>query len=291
MKNDTKSFLVDDDEKVSLAKRPTRIDGPDISKDVYAAILSEQAARLEALHERLFRSGRHAVLVVLQGMDTAGKDGAIKHVMSGVNPQGCKVVSFKQPTPEELRHDFLWRCSRQLPERGFIGVFNRSYYEEVLITRVHPELLEPEGVEVKKNGLEDLFEERYHDIRGFERHLCANGTKIIKIFLHISKDEQKKRLLKRLDDPEKTWKASPSDAVERQYWKDYQRAYELALAATSRRRAPWHIVPADDKWTARLCVSQILIEALESLPLEPPPPTPERLEELKIIRAQLEQNN
>lgn len=288
MKIDIEAFRVAKDEKLSLAKRSTRIDGPELPRESYTREIADHAARLEALHERLFRAGSHAVLLILQGMDTAGKDGAIKHVMTGVNPQGCRVVSFKPPTPEELRHDFLWRSACQLPARGAIGVFNRSYYEEVLVTRVHPEMLAPEAIDPDKADLDELFEERYRSIRAFERHLTENGTRIVKVFLHISKDEQRKRLLKRLDDPEKTWKASTSDVRERKFWKEHQRAYELALGATSHARAPWHVVPADDKWAARLAVSQILIEALDALALKPPPSGASRTRELADIRRQLD---
>ena len=288
MKSDIKAFRVDEDEKLSLARRPTRIDAPDLPKESYARDVAGHVASLESLQERLYRAGTHAVLLILQGMDTAGKDGAIKHVMTGVNPQGCKVVSFKPPTPVELRHDFLWRAACQLPERGEIGVFNRSLYEEVLVTRVHPEMLAPEAIDPEKVDLEALFKERYHSIRAFERHLSENGTCIVKVFLHISKEEQRKRLLRRLDDPEKTWKASASDGRERNFWKEHQRAYELALAGTSHARAPWYVVPADDKWAARLAVSQILIDALDGLPLKPAAPSSIRTKELSELRKQLE---
>jgi PPK2 family polyphosphate:nucleotide phosphotransferase len=208
--------------------------------------------------------------------------------MTGVNPQGCRVVSFKTPTHLESRHDFLWREVAELPERGAIGVFNRSYYEAVLITRVHPELLAAEGLETSSGKLDALFEERYHSIRALERHLTANGTRIVKIFLHISKDEQRRRLLQRLDSAEKAWKASRSDVEERKFWKDYQRAYEIALSETSRAASPWHVVPADDKPNARLFVSRIIIDALEALPLDMPPPDDARKRELGEIRAALE---
>ena len=218
--------------------------------------LAKHVERLSKLQEHLYRSGRYALLIVLQGMDTAGKDGAIAHVMSGVNPQGCKVVAFKAPTATEAAHDFLWREARSCPSAAMIGVFNRSYYEPVLVTRVHPELLRQEGVLDAEGGHKKLWAERLHSIRAFERHLHANGTRFVKIYLHLSKDEQLRRLLQRLDDPDKTWKASHADAEERGYWRDYMRAYEHALTETSVDDAPWHVVPADDKPNARLIVSQ-----------------------------------
>ena len=288
MKIDIKSLRVAKDEKVSLAKRPTRVDPVYASKGEYEERIASHAAELRDLHERLYASGRHALLIVLQGMDTAGKDGAIKHMMTGVNPQGCKVVGFKTPTPEEARHDFLWRAERELPERGAIGVFNRSYYEAVLIERVHPELLATEGLSPRASDLDALWKERLRSIRAFERHLSANATRVVKIFLHISREEQRRRLLERLDEPEKTWKASRADVEERKFWREYQRAYELALGGTSVKTAPWHIVPADDKKNARLFVSRIVIEALAALPLTPPPPSAARKAELKEIRAALE---
>ena len=287
MKIDVGPLEVEEDEKVSLADRPT--DGRALydSKAEYEDTLADHAERLAALQERLYVAGTHALLIVLQGMDSAGKDGAIKHVMSGVNPQGVKVVAFKTPTPLEARHDFLWRASRELPERGEIAVFNRSYYEAVLIERVHPQFLQSEGVVVAPERLEKLWDQRMRSIRDFEKHLTANGTEIVKVFLHISKDEQRKRLLARVDDPEKAWKASANDAHERKFWKDYRRVYEAMLGATSVKRAPWHVAPADDKKNARLYVSQLVIEALERLPLDPPPLTAARKKEIEEIRAAL----
>ncbi len=240
------------------------------------------------MQENLYRSAGYALLLVLQGMDTAGKDGAISHVMSGVNPQGCKVVSFKEPTSTELAHDFLWRCVRELPERGIIGVFNRSYYEPVLVVRVHPELLRKEGVFDPEGDLHTLWAERYRSIRDFERHLHVNRTRFVKIFLHVSKEEQLRRLLRRLETPDKSWKLSRADALEREYWKDYIDAYERALSETSAADAPWWIVPADDKPNARLIVSQIVIDTLKDLNLTPPPVDAERKRELKEIGKLLE---
>jgi PPK2 family polyphosphate:nucleotide phosphotransferase len=287
MKIDVSPYRVAEGDRVDLAKRPTKVEPLCDSKEDYAASLAKHVEKLGKLQEHLYRSGRYALLIVLQGMDTAGKDGAIAHVMSGVNPQGCKVVAFKTPSATEATHDFLWRESRELPERGLIGVFNRSYYEPVLVTRVHPELLRQEGILDAEGGHKKLWAERLHSIRAFERHLHANGTRFVKIYLHLSKEEQLRRLLQRLDDPDKTWKASPADAEERGYWRDYMRAYEHALAATSVAEAPWHVVPADDKQNARLIVSQIVIDALDGLELAPPPIDAARRRELKAIRAKL----
>ena len=287
MKIDVDPFRIAEGEKAHLAKRPTEVEPFYGSKGDYADILSDHVKRLSKLQEHLHRSGRYALLIVLQGMDTAGKDGAISHVMSGVNPQGCRVVSFKAPSAIERAHDFLWRETIALPERGEIGVFNRSYYEPVLVTRVHPELLREEGIADVEGDLKDLWAERLHSIRAFERHLHANGTRFVKIFLHLSKKEQLRRLLARLDDPDKTWKASRADAEERQRWDDYAHAYERALTATSVDQAPWHVVPADDKPNARLIVSQLVINALEALKLTPPPIDAARRRELDEIRAML----
>ena len=287
MKIDVEPFRIPEGKKAALDKRPTKVKPFYDSKADYTAALGEHGKRLHKLQEHLHRSSRYALLIVLQGMDTAGKDGAISHVMSGVNPQGCKVVSFKTPTSSEAAHDFLWRETCALPERGEIGVFNRSYYEPVLVTRVHPELLRQEGVPESEGGHKKLWAERLRSIRAFERHLHANSTRFVKIYLHLSKDEQLRRLLQRLDDSDKTWKASPADAEERGYWRDYMRAYEHALTETSVDDAPWHVVPADDKPNARLIVSQLVIDALEALPLTPPPIDAARRRELDEIRAKL----
>jgi PPK2 family polyphosphate:nucleotide phosphotransferase len=287
MKIDVGSYRVAEGEPADLAQRPTKIEPLYDSKEDYAASLAKHVEKLGRLQEHLYRSGRFALLVVLQGMDTAGKDGAIAHVMSGVNPQGCKIVSFKPPTATEAAHDFLWRESRELPERGIIGVFNRSYYEPVLVTRVRPELLREEGVFETEGGHKALWAERLHSIRAFERHLHANATRFVKIYLHLSKDEQLRRLLQRLDDPDKTWKASLADVEDRGRWRDYIRAYEQALTETSVAAAPWHVVPADDKHNARLIVSQIVIDAIDALALTPPPIDAARRRELKAIRAKL----
>jgi PPK2 family polyphosphate:nucleotide phosphotransferase len=226
-------------------------------------------------------------LVIFQAMDAAGKDGAIKHVMSGVNPQGCQVFSFKHPSIEELEHDFLWRTTRSLPERGRIGIFNRSYYEEVLIVRVHPEILSSQRLPEESLERKTVWEDRYQSIVDLENHLHRNGTRIIKFFLHISKEEQKKRLLKRIDDPEKNWKVAAGDVTERALWNDYMKAYEDCLAATSTRRSPWYIIPADDKKTARLIVSSVILDTMRSLEMTFPKPDAERKKELQAIRKAL----
>ena len=287
MKIDVESLKVAQGEKLSLADRPTTVAPLYDEKSVYADELDDHAKQLEKRHERLYANGRHALLVVLQGMDTAGKDGAIKHTLRGVNPQGCRVASFKAPTPTELRHDFLWRHQPELPERGAMAIFNRSYYEAVLVERVHPKLLANEGIDLPKD-LDAFFGDRLRAIREFEQHLTDSETKIVKIFLHISKDEQKRRLLARLDDEDKNWKASMSDVEERGYWKEYVRAYEEMLPATSVEAAPWYVVAGDDKKNARLFVSQILIEAMDALPIEIPKPDAARKKELKEIRQRLE---
>jgi PPK2 family polyphosphate:nucleotide phosphotransferase len=256
-------------------------------KERALAILEENLAGLAQAQELLYADGRYAVLVVLQAMDAAGKDGIIKHVMSGVNPQGCQVFSFKKPSAEELSHNFLWRCMRCLPERGRIGIFNRSYYEDVLVVKVHPELLEGQRLPPGKRG-KAFWEARYEDINTFERHLARNGTVILKFFLHVSKKEQKRRFLERLDRPEKHWKFSASDLAERAYWDDYQAAYEEALSATSTKWAPWYVVPADHKWVTRTVVADLLTSAMQGLGLRYPEVTDEQRRALARAREQLE---
>lgn len=244
---------------------------------------------LDAAQRLLYAADRWAMLVVLQGVDAAGKDGTIRHVMSGVNPQGCQVVSFKEPSSLELRHTFLWRCGAALPERGRIGIFNRSHYEEVIVVRVHPELLDAQrlpprpGVDAGR-----LWEERFEDINGFERHLSRNGTRLIKCFLHVSRDEQRRRLLQRLEDPAKQWKFSPSDLAEHERYADYQAAYEEAITATSTSWAPWHVVPADHKPTMRALVGGIIVHEIERLHLEVPVPVPEDRPRIDAARRALE---
>jgi PPK2 family polyphosphate:nucleotide phosphotransferase len=249
-------------------------------------LLEDGVAHLARLQEKLYAQGRWSLLLVFQAMDAAGKDSAIEHVMSGVNPQGCQVFSFKAPSADELAHDFLWRCAKALPERGRIGIFNRSHYEEVIAVRVHPELLAAQRLPAPLVG-RDLWDERCQDIRGFERHLARNGTVIRKFFLHVSKKEQKKRLLERLEDPDKHWKFSASDLEQRALWKRYMDAYEAAIRATATPYAPWYAVPADNKWYTRMVVAAAIVEALENLELEFPAPTPEQEKALEAARKAL----
>src|SRR5579863_10092451 len=259
-------FRVREGAKVNLGKWPTRVDPVYGTDEEYQDLLRKHVKALSAQQELLYASDRHAILLIFQAMDAAGKDGAIRHVMSGVNPQGCQVYSFKHPSAAELKHDFLWRTSRDLPERGHIGIFNRSYYEEVLIARVHPEVLRgeklPDGLITK-----DIWEERFEDIRCFERHMARSGTVIRKFFLHLSKKEQKRRFLARLDEPEKNWKFSAADIREREYWDDYQKAFEEMIRTTSSEDAPWYVVPADNKWFTHLVVSAAIVETLDGLGL------------------------
>ena len=274
-------------EKVKLGKWPTLVKPICKSKQGYQELLEGHIAELSALQQLHYASNRHALLLIFQGMDSAGKDGAIRHVMSGVDPQGCEVFSFKQPSAEELEHDFLWRTTCRLPERGRIGIFNRSYYEEVLIVRVHPEILRSQGLSENLRDEKTFWKERYRSIVDLENHLHRNGTRIIKFFLHLSKAEQRKRFLERIDEPDKNWKFSVADIHERKYWKDYLKAYEACLTATSTHHAPWHVVPADDKENARLIVSQIVLDALNELKMAYPKTTAKRRRELKSIRKKL----
>jgi PPK2 family polyphosphate:nucleotide phosphotransferase len=249
-------------------------------------VLAMGVRALANLQDKLYAQDRWALLLIFQAMDAAGKDGAIKHVMSGVNPQGCQVFSFKAPTSEELDHDYLWRCTKCLPERGRIGVFNRSYYEETLVVRVHPELLEAQKLPPALVG-KDVWKERYQDIRGFERYLSRNGILIRKFFLHVSKGEQKRRFLERLDRPEKNWKFSAGDAKEREHWGEYMEAYEETIRATASKQAPWYVVPADHKWFTRLVVAAAVIDALDSLKLEYPRVGKEQRKQLAVARKAL----
>jgi PPK2 family polyphosphate:nucleotide phosphotransferase len=260
--------------------------GKEAIKDRARVILDQNLADLAEAQDLLYADDRHAVLIVLQAMDAAGKDGTIKHVMSGVNPQGCQVFSFKKPSAEDLDHNFLWRYMRCLPERGRIGIFNRSYYEDVLVVKVHPELLDQQKLPAGKRG-KSFWEARYEDINAFERHLVRNGTVILKFFLHVSKKEQKRRFLERLDNPEKHWKFSASDMAERAFWSKYQDAYENALSVTSTKWAPWYIVPADKKWVTRAVVADILTTAIRSLDLRYPEVTAEQRQALAEARKQL----
>ena len=282
-----RDFRVDEDAKVRLERWPTRIEPYYRSGEEYEQLLAEHHGELRELQDKHYAFNRYALLVIFQGMDTAGKDGAIKHVMSGLNPQGCQVVSFKQPSTAELEHDFLWRAALALPARGRIGIFNRSYYEEVLIVRVHPEILAKEELPDELITDKDIWEERYRSIRHFERHLHANGTRIVKLFLHLSKQEQRERFLARIDDAEKNWKFSLGDIEERKHWREYMQAYEACLAATSTKHAPWYVVPADDKRNARLIVSAIVLQAFKRLGVRYPNLTPERKRELRAIRRKL----
>jgi PPK2 family polyphosphate:nucleotide phosphotransferase len=285
MKINPRDYQVREGEKVSLKKWPTKVAAVYGSKEEYQRLLAEHIEQLSAQQDVLYASNSYAVLLIFQAMDAAGKDGAIKHVMSGVNPQGCQVFSFKHPSATELQHDFLWRTTRDLPERGRIGIFNRSYYEEVLIARVHPEILVGEGVAAADTGT--IWRERYRSILGMERHLHLNGTRIIKFFLHLSKEEQRRRFLQRIDNPEKNWKFSAADLEERKFWKDYMKAYEKCLGATSTNEAPWYVVPADDKENTRLIVSRIVVETLAELKMTYPKTSAKRRRELQVIRGQL----
>jgi PPK2 family polyphosphate:nucleotide phosphotransferase len=287
MKLNSKDYRVREGDEVNLKKWPTIVDPAYESKEHYHKILAEHVAELSSQQQLLYASSRYAVLLIFQAMDAAGKDGAIRHVMSGVNPQGCQVYSFKHPSPTELQHDFLWRTTRDLPERGRIGIFNRSYYEEVLVVRVHPEILRSEGLPDAPHDEKAVWQDRYRSITGLERHLNGNGTRIIKFYLHLSQEEQRKRFLQRIDEPEKNWKFSQADIEERKFWKEYMKAYEDCLSATSTRYAPWYVVPADDKENARLIVSQIVLDTFKGLKMSYPKTTDERRQELLEIRKQL----
>ena len=287
MKINAKEFQVREGDDVDLDKWPTHVKPVYSSKDDYKAILEDHVAQLSDLQRMHYASNRYAILLIFQAMDAAGKDGAIRHVMSGVNPQGCQVFSFKHPSPVELQHDFLWRTTRDLPERGRIGIFNRSYYEEVLIVRVHHDILGSEGVPETPRNDKTIWHDRYRSIVDLERHLHCNGTRIVKFFLHLSKDEQRKRFLSRIDEAEKNWKFSMADIEERKFWNDYMRAYEKCLSTTSTDDLPWYIVPADDKENARLIVSQIVVDTLKGLKMSYPETTKKRHEELLEIRKQL----
>jgi PPK2 family polyphosphate:nucleotide phosphotransferase len=287
MKINSKDFRVRPGEKVKLREWPTRVKPICRTKKRYQKLLRDHVAQLTVLQRLHYASDRYALLLIFQGMDAGGKDGAIRHVMSGVNPQGCEVFSFKQPSAEELKHDFLWRTTCRLPERGRIGIFNRSYYEEVLVVRVHPEILRSQGLPNELLDEKSIWRERYRSIVDLEEHLHRNGTRIIKFFLHLSKAEQRKRFLERIDEPDKNWKFSLADIHERKYWPHYMEAYEDCLNATSTHHAPWHVIPADDKDNARLIVSRIVLDALDGLNLAFPKTTAKRRRELESIRNQL----
>jgi PPK2 family polyphosphate:nucleotide phosphotransferase len=284
---DQDAFKVKEGEKVNLKERPTLVEPICSSKKQYKEMLSDQVEQLRKLQNVHYADNRFAVLLIFQAMDAAGKDSVIRHVMTGVNPQGCQVFSFKHPSTEELEHDFLWRSNRSLPERGRIGIFNRSYYEEVLIVRVHPEILLSQGIPDELVNGGKVWEHRFRSIVDMEDHLYRNGTRIVKFFLHLSKAEQRKRFLDRIDEPEKNWKFSIADIEERKYWNQYMTAYEQCLGATSTRLAPWYIVPADNKENARLIVSRVILQTLSSLGLSYPATNALRHKELFDIRQRL----
>jgi PPK2 family polyphosphate:nucleotide phosphotransferase len=287
MKIDAREFKVRKGEKVNLKKRPTKVAPFFDSKQEYKTLLEKHKDKLTELQRMLYASNQHSLLLIFQAMDAAGKDGAIRHVMSGINPQGCQVFSFQHPSAEELDHDFLWRTTCRLPERGRIGIFNRSYYEEVLVVRVHPEILHAQNLppDVLKN--QNIWKDRFRSINELEAHLHRNGTKVVKFFLHLSKEEQRKRFLARIDDPEKNWKFSLADIRERKLWDKYRDAYETCLSKTSTENSPWYIVPADDKYNARLVVSQVVLDTLSAMKMAYPKTSKVRRKELLALREEL----
>jgi PPK2 family polyphosphate:nucleotide phosphotransferase len=287
IKISSKDFRVPPDKKVDLGKWPTIVASYSKSRKQYKELLHQHIERLSSMQQLHYASNRYALLLIFQGRDSAGKDGAIRHVMSGVNPEGCEVFSFKQPSAEELEHDFLWRTTCRLPERGRIGIFNRSYYEEVLVVRVHPEILRSQGLPEELRNEKDIWQQRYDSIVNLEKHLHRNGTQIVKIFLHLSYEEQRKRFLARIDEPDKNWKFSTADIHERKYWKHYMEACEDCFHATGTHHAPWYVVPADDKENARLIVSQIVLDAMEELKMAYPRTTEKRRLELLSIKKLL----
>jgi PPK2 family polyphosphate:nucleotide phosphotransferase len=287
MKIDFDEFRVLEGANIGLATRPTTTKPLYKSRKHYAALIEAQIAELTKQQRLLYANNNHSLLLIFQAMDAAGKDSAIKHVMSGVNPQGCQVYSFKHPSTAELAHDFLWRTTRCLPERGQIGIFNRSYYEEVLIVRVQPEILAAEGLPRETLKVPDFWAQRYRSITNLEQHLHHNGTRIIKFFLHLSRDEQRKRLISRIDEPDKNWKFSMADIEQRKSWPQYQAAYEACLDATSTVTAPWYAVPADDKQNAHLIIAQVILDSLKALGMTYPRSDRARQRELQTIRKQL----
>ncbi|MGH7940342.1 MAG: ADP-polyphosphate phosphotransferase [Limisphaerales bacterium] len=288
MKIKTEGFRVRENKKVKLKQWPTAVKPFYKSREEYKEFLEAHIEEMGKLQNLLYASNRYALLLIFQAMDAAGKDGAIKHVLSGINPQGCEVYSFSQPSRDELAHDFLWRTNWRLPRRGRIGIFNRSYYEETLIVRVHPELLEAEGLPEELLNEKKIWKQRYQSILNLEKHLNRNGTRLVKFFLHLSKEEQRARFLARIEDPHKNWKLSADDIRERDLWKEYMIAYEECLSATSTDQSPWFIVPADDKQNARLIISQIVLDTLKSLDLKFPASSKGRARELQTIRKMLE---
>ncbi|MCA1808634.1 MAG: polyphosphate kinase 2 family protein [Lentisphaerae bacterium] len=281
-------YRISSAKKINLKKHPTNVDPLYSSKSDYEKQLKRNVEEMRSLQDILYAHGRYSLLIIFQAMDAAGKDGSIKHVMSGINPQGCQVFSFKQPSTEELAHDFLWRSNKCLPERGRIGIFNRSYYEEVLVVRVRPELLNYQNLPRENLDDKNIWRERYEDIVAAERHLYRSGTRLLKFFLHISRDEQKKRLLARVRNAAKNWKISAADVRERERWDDYQAAYQQCIKATSKPCAPWHVIPADDKKNARLIISGIITSALRQLDMHYPKPPSKQ--ELQSIRKALQKS-
>jgi PPK2 family polyphosphate:nucleotide phosphotransferase len=290
MKIHSNDFRVKPGKHVDLGEWPTSVKPFYASKEDYRELLQHHVDGLSKRQDLHYASARYAVLLIFQGMDSAGKDGAIRHVMSGVNPEGCEVFSFKQPSTEELKHDFLWRTSCRLPERGRIGIFNRAYYEEVLVVRVHPGMLDTQNLPKKIRDEKHLWRDRFRSITELEAHLHRNGTRVVKFFLHLSKDEQDRRFIERIDQPEKNWKFSRSDMHERQYWARYMRAYAHCLEETSTDRSPWYAVPADDKDNARLIVSQIVMDTLDDLKMSYPKTDAKRRAEIEQVRRRLEKS-
>lgn len=288
MKIDTSKYRVEEGRKVDLKEWPTKVKPYYDSKKTYKEQLGIYKEKMTEEQNMFYAQDRYSLLLIFQAMDAAGKDGAIKHVMSGVNPQGCQVYSFKQPSAEELDHDFLWRTTCRLPERGRIGIFNRSYYEEVLVAKVHPELLANQRLPKEIENGKNFWEKRYESIADFEKHLIRNGTRVIKFFLHVSAEEQARRFLDRIEEPEKNWKMSLGDIEERKFWNDYMKAYEDCLEATSKKHAPWYVIPADDKKNARLIISQVILEAFDDMELQYPEVSDAHREELLRIKGDLE---
>jgi PPK2 family polyphosphate:nucleotide phosphotransferase len=288
MKIKVEKFRVKENHNVKLKDWPTTVDPFYQSKEEYKEFLEAHIDEMKKLQNLLYANSRYALLLIFQAMDAAGKDGAIKHVMSGINPQGCEVFSFKQPSKKELAHDFLWRTTLCLPQRGNIGIFNRSYYEETLIVRVHPELLQAEGLPEELLDSKKVWKHRFQSIVNLEKHLYRNGTRVVKFFLHLSREEQRKRFLARIEDPHKNWKLSPDDIRERDLWKNYMTAYQECLSATSTGHAPWFVIPADDKENAHLIISRIVLDTLKDLKLTYPETTKDHQKELQSIRKMLE---
>ena len=283
-------FLVPPGKKIKLSDYDPGYHGEFKDKDAAQERLQKDITRMSELQDVFYASDTHSLLIIFQALDAAGKDGAIKHVMSGLNPQGCQVASFKSPSANELDHDYLWRSNLHLPERGRIGIFNRSYYEEVLVVRVHPEYLEAQRLPDRPKG-DKIWKQRYREINNLEKYLTDNGTRVLKFFLNISKDEQKKRFLERINRPVKNWKLSPMDVKERGYWDQYQIAYEEMLNHTSTKHAPWHVIPADRKWFSRVAIANVIVKALESMKLKYPELNEHQRTQLEESRTLLEQEN